>query len=364
MKCKFNNSELTLLAPEKVRAYMHGTGWYISFQREGTFDVYSKEGVEAEIVVPKNVAFSDYGVRMQEMMEILVDTEKRSAIDIHSDIHLMNASDSISYRIVDSFNNGTISLATMEEILESHRRISASAYMDVAKPGEKYHKSCLSGFTALKNLRMGQTSYGSYVVRFLYSQNADSQSQVRLEGDILADPIILKLATKTIESSRVIRDAVESGKDDLSDSSISYNFVDSLIGLRCENNVSKVEMSKHSFANPESKVLPVDLGKKIFFGMEAIADNMKPAEPSVDRVFQGWLSRAIKNSSEESEHTFKLTFLDDQSQINAEVALSGSEMNAAYRSMEENKFISIKGTLTGYASKKTIVNTSDFRVIE
>lgn len=193
------SKSLSSLDPQYIRMYLSGSGWRKTFSMEN-YDVY-RNASDEEVHVPRRNTFSDYPTRMRELLTTLSEAEGRRIVDIFSDISLVNAADSIQYRISDGTSDGTISASLLDSIIDAHRSISAAAYMDLSDP-KPYHASCMKGYNASKSMRIGQTGYGSYIIRFLYPFGDLSQMDVVDGAAAYPDPLIKEIPTRIVNSSR------------------------------------------------------------------------------------------------------------------------------------------------------------------
>lgn len=359
MSYKIPNAALAELNPQYIRMYLNGTGWKKTYSKKDHYDVFSKDNGN-QVIVPRRESFSDYVTRVQELLNTISLLESRSITDIYSDISLVNASDSIQYRISDGNFDGTISASTFYDMIDVHRSVSASAYMDLSEPAA-FHRSCRKGYSALKDMRIGQTDFGSYIVRFIYPYGDPRQTD--LEGtSSYSDPIVKKVASKISNSSRSVVEAAEDGSSKC-DSKISYNFVDALMGLEKISQVRSLEMTRVDFISTGTLDEPISFNSRIFPRIANIVNELKPKELDKERSFEGWISHADKESQETDTHRFKLSYLDGENTVSAYVVLSGRDVQIAHESMTRNKFVSMKGVLKGYSNRKTIESVSEFRII-
>ena len=361
MSYQISKESLLKLTPQKIRMYLQGSGWKNTYTKPQRYHVYTHSEVESQIIIPDKTSFSDYVPSIENMLELISNIKGVSIFDVYSDVYLLNTVDSIQYRISDQTCDGTISASMMNDIIKSHRGISASAYMDIAEP-EKYHKSCMKGYAALRNMRIGQTSYGSYVMRFIYPYYSKNQATIEDDGVVEEDPYLKKIVSKIIESSKVVLDAAEDNVTTLENNEISYNFVDSLMAL--QNNSVKIEIQKIDFGlttSPDNPILEFE--DYIFPRIGNIVEELKPKELNEIQKFNGWLSKSEKGDLDDDEIKFSLNYIDEGVESRATLILSGESKNMAIDSIKENKYVKLEGVLTGYSKNKKITDVSNFKVI-
>lgn len=175
--------------------------------------------------------------------------------------------------------------------------------------------------------------------------------------------MIKDVPSRIVESSRQVIQAAEENIVLESASGISYNFVDSLMGLSIGSSSSTVQMCRMDFATASIPEGPVSFSPRIFPRIAEIADSLRPKELSRERQFEGRIRRAEKDSPNSDTQRFRLTYLDEGDVHTATVVLCGEDIAVAHRSMMENKFVSFNGISEGYSGNRTIGSISGFRMI-
>lgn len=348
--------------PFTLMSYLNTKGW-VRRKTTPSYYVYRKKLPDNwdEVTVPTNSGFSDYTQHIISILDTLSRIESRSAVSILSDIVSGNASDGIQYRLMGGDVSGTAPLDWVLQTLQTGKRISAAAYMDLSEP-KNYHKSLNIGFNATRNAKMGQTAYGSYIIRIIYPFDGQIDYAANRKGDEL----IKQLASKIVESmNTLIMTAVDD--DTLNkDCGISYNFVDSIMSLKTEADNS-IEVSKIEFNdNSDSKfwIPPVVLSDKIISRMEHVADDLKP--PSVDspKTFSGRIHAVQEVDYDVDVSKFKVDYFDEAGGFTrASVELDGEARRIAIESIPDHSLVSFEGRLEGYGRSRTIREVSNFHIV-
>lgn len=361
MYFEFDRGNLSHLTPQKIKMYLIDSGWGIIFKKP-EFIVYGREEVKSQIIIPRSMEYSDYASKVNEMLSLISRVKNHSIHDVYADISLVNSADSIQYKIDDRSKDGTISLMMMRNIITVSKSVSAAAYMDIVSPSS-YHESCNKGHAALRDMRVGQSSYGSYVMRFIYPFNTDMQTTLQ-GGSIAYESHPLKhIAAKIIESSRTVVQAAEENIMKIKDDTISYNFTDSLMGFQFDD--TRIEMKKLKFS-PDSDYSGdvVEFEEQIFPRIANIVEELRPKELDERRNFNGWLSKMDKEAVDEDDIKFTLNCRDDTGEFSVSITLSGIDRDEALRSITENKYVKLSGKIKGYSQRKIIEEIEDFKVIE
>lgn len=348
--------------PFILMSYLNTKGW-VRRKTTPSYYVYRKNFPDSwdEITVPSDNSFSDYTQHILTILETLSKIESRSAVSILSDIVSGNASDGIQYRLMGGDVSGTAPLEWVLQTLQTGRRISAAAYMDLSEP-KNYHKSLNAGFNATKNAKMGQTAYGSYIIRIIYPFDGQIDYAANRKGD----DFIKRLASKIVESmNTLVMTAVDNDTLD-KDCGISYNFVDSIMSLKAEADNS-IEISKIEFdddSNSRCRIPPVILSDSIMNRMEHIADDLRP--PSIDspKIFSGRIHAVQEVDYDVDVSKFKVDYFDEAGGFSrASVELDGEARRVAIESIPDHSLVSFEGKLEGYGRSRTIREVSDFHIV-
>lgn len=350
-------SRLGNISPSSIRTYLSEKGWEPR-RNTGTANIYRITCDQSwdEVSIPNSTEYSDYSQLVYSAIRTISKIESRTFSDVVADIISGNASEGLQYRLKTDDDSGTVPLDWIMQILQSHKMMSAVAYLDLTEY-QPFYRSTVKGTRALKDMRMGQTSYGSYVVRFTYP--FPSEPQRDLDGRIAGDPAVRGIAEKVLTSARTI---VESAIDnvEIKDSDkISFNFVDSFMTLKSERGLD-LEMS----STGSNKFIPsVEVPDRIFKRVEVIADSMRPKIESSTRSFTGRLYSVNEIDYDESISKFKVEYFDDEGTSKAFITLDGTSRKAAIQSLSEHKVVSFEGKVVGYGNSREIKEVSNFRVI-
>ena len=348
--------------------HLSSTGW----KRTDTTNNYYTYRVELdnsweEIIVPRRRDFSDYSELMQRAVQTISKVECKSEVDVFMDINLKNYASSIQHRIDTKDNTGTISFEMFKSTLEAYKNISYASYMDL-KNYKIYHKNRRSASHALDNMRVGQTSFGSYVVRIIYpfSQTSDT-SQTKLDGNVNGDLIIQKLAAKIIDSSSTI---IESAIDDVIDINaekfkISYNFVESFLQFGSDPEVN-IEMKLVDYGIGDKNLTKgVSFKNTLFPRIENIAESLKPSSEKekmrfTGRIYTGW---NVGNDDDDPSR-FRIEYFKEEGGTGkATFMLDGNDRTIAMDAFRDRKLVSMEGFLVGYGNKRKIEEPCHIKII-
>lgn len=310
-----------------------------------------------EIIVPNKNTYSDYPQMVLLALETLSRIESRTEREIAADVISGNSNDILQYRLMVGDHSGMVPVDWMIQVLQAHRKISAAAYQDMVDP-QPYHNSLSKGNKALKDMRMGQTSYGSYVVRMYFPSFSEHQRTV--EGGRIFDEYNRKIVDRILQSSRAVVESAADGAQIKKEDGISYNFVDSFMSLRSDNGYD-LEMSRTGCGNRDDLLLNVP--DSVFPRIENVLDELRPRSVDESRRFTGRLyaSQEVDYAGQVSK--FKLEYFDENGSAKASIILDGHDRTIAMMSLTDHSLVSLEGRLSGYGNKKTIEDIRNLHIV-
>lgn len=164
-------STLRGLKPLEIAAYLRAKGW----RQEGEFDgkaslwlLRPEVGEEVDVTLPLRQDLGDFALRMSEILGTLARVEDRSQLDIIQDL-LTVTSDLIRVRASSrDHDDGTLPLEQAVEFVERSRDLMlAAACATLNKRPYFGPRKPFQATDYLRQLRMGQTGGGSYVLTIL-----------------------------------------------------------------------------------------------------------------------------------------------------------------------------------------------------
>lgn len=162
-----DEATLQALKPLDVASYLRSTIW----QEKSHVTDYSStwvplgDGEEFEILLPLRTDFADYAARMADILRILATAERRSQLDVLSDLFAVST-DVVKVRsLLPSAEDGTLPLHEGVDLLENASNLLIFAACAVEQPRRVYSNRQSRAVTEyIQSLRLGQTERGSYVL--------------------------------------------------------------------------------------------------------------------------------------------------------------------------------------------------------
>lgn len=159
------------LNPADVAAYLSSNGWNQLADKPGYCSIWlgkTKQGEEAELLLPLDRSIGDYRLRMKEAVKLIAAVESRTELEMLSDLQTIG-SDVIRVRYRHGHaGDGTIPLERGEALVENAlgmmlagacAAVSRRSYFGNLKPQQARE--------FVQKLRMGQSERGSYVLTVL-----------------------------------------------------------------------------------------------------------------------------------------------------------------------------------------------------
>lgn len=353
---------LARIKPFTIMSYLTEKGWVRTSSKK-TYYVYRKEmrGTWDEVSVPVSDCFTDYSQQVYVILATLSNAESRSMVDIMSDIVSGNASDAFQYRLMVGDESGTVPLDWFLQVLGTHKKLSAAAYLDIITPRD-YHKNMNAGYNALRDMRMGQTSYGSFVVRIVYPYDGQLDYGAGRRGD----DVVRRVATKIMDSSRILLEHAADDQQLEPGCGVSFNFVDSFMSLRSDNGYD-LEIAKVDFRDddPETVRRPISVPDSMFVRIGNVAQSLKPPSETDRREFTGRIYSMTAMDYDENISKFKVEFFEaDGGMTKATVILEGDARKRAIASTDTFNIVKFTGRLEGYGRGKTIEDVENFRIVD
>ncbi len=201
-----------------MQSYLSERGWKPK-RNTGTATIYRKESEQSwdEVSVPNDTAFSDYRDIVFFAVRTISKVESRSAADVLADILSGNSGGWIQYRLETEDDSGTVPVDRVLQVIRAHRGMSEAV--------------CVGDEEVLSNMRMGQTGYGGYLLRFAYLPSPGSFNS---GCDDMAEAVFDSMVDLVGHTAK--------GAELPSSCGISSDFVDSFRGLRSDRGLG-IEIS-------------------------------------------------------------------------------------------------------------------------
>jgi hypothetical protein len=177
---------LCALKPLELAAYLRANGWRQEADLGGKGNLWlfqNSDGQEFDIAAPARRDLADYALRMAEVLYTLSEVEGRSQLDVLRDIQTTTA-DLVRVRSQSpDAENGTLPLDQAVAFVEGSRdMLLAAACAAIDKRPFFAKRKAQQAMAYLRQVRMGQTERGSYVLTIL----SPVAPELRAQGTLFA----------------------------------------------------------------------------------------------------------------------------------------------------------------------------------
>lgn len=200
---------LSKVGPLDLAAYLRTRGWTEQERTAGRFSIWTlgRNGDSFEVLLPLDVGFRDYALRIGELLRTLELVEDRSQLELLADVATSFA-DLIRVRaLADGAHDGRIGLDAGLELMRNAREMMLAAACAAIEPRPHYpSRKPDRAMEYLASLEMGQTERGSYVLSIL------SPVPPALQGSLFPDaeePFERRVTRTLAEAATAARDAAE-----------------------------------------------------------------------------------------------------------------------------------------------------------
>ena len=86
MPCEIKAADLRRVTPPLLAAYLEAKGWRATEDWRGRIMVWSKDGVDEDVLVPLRPRSDTYALRIAEALDLLARLEGHSRQDVYRDL--------------------------------------------------------------------------------------------------------------------------------------------------------------------------------------------------------------------------------------------------------------------------------------
>jgi hypothetical protein len=367
---------LATMLPVESASYLRTRGWREVEHKDLRYAVWdlSREGEDFQILLPLDRSFRDYVLRMSEVLTTLALVERRSQLEILSDITTTLA-DVIRIRSQqEGSKDGSLSLVGGVSLVENARdlllaaacsTISKRAYFPTRKPDAAIHY--------VEKLRLGQTERGSFVVTIQSPVPPTLQGSLFAEDYLpeSAEPFERRVAKTLMQAIAALREAADesAASGDIRPFreavaiGVSANLCDALVGLQEGSGSEWLDigiswaparrMSEHiqSCVRIPREVSPV---------LQEAARVFKRVVPLEDFSLRGFVTDLHREDSREGTITVSGVVEDRFRKVKVE--LDSSDYDRAITAHRERLPVSCEGDLVREGKGFVLKNATSFSV--
>ncbi len=199
---------LSEISPAALSAYARATGWTRTDNYGDSSDVYVSDGLP-EIILPRTQRLGDYANVVSQLIDIFADVAGTDELSLYRDLVTADR-DVIRVRAAEGVD-GAVSVSDgIDLVCGAHDMILAAA-CSLHNPRAVYRPGAnIQAMDYVRNLRLGQTEQGSFVVTMLTPVVPPTIQQSFIQdSEHNEDPIERKMTRRLVSALRAARHATE-----------------------------------------------------------------------------------------------------------------------------------------------------------
>lgn len=356
------------VSPAALSAYARASGW-IKAERYGDHsDVYASAELP-EIILPRHQRLADYASVVRQLIEVFARAADTDELVLYRDLVTADR-DVLRVRAPDS-EAGSVSVSDGVTLMHGARDLLLSAACSLSNPQPLYRAGANKEASEyLKQVRMGQTEHGSFVITLL-SPVVPPPMQLGLNADWHHDdePIERRITRRLVGALAAVREATEitvAGDADAFLGAIEHGVSANL----CEALVSVMEpFPEIDVSVTWARTRPAPQARDVirFASSDApilreAARTFRSREPQPDTILVGFVRMLTRGESERDGTVTLLTSIDGKNQ-SVTTVLKQSDYERAILVHKERASVVVKGDLERVGQRWSLLNPTIVDVI-
>lgn len=360
------------LRPFDVALYLRAKGW---IQQDTNLEKASlwyqiQDADRFEVLLPMDLELQDYALRMGDVLTVLATFEKRSQLQVYSDM-LTVASDIVRIRIADpELADGALPIEENASIAQKVRDLILAAACAATEHRSVWHKrKPAQVMNYMRRVRVGQSERGSYVMTII--SRVPPLLKVPDEQMFAAETPFERRVTQTLaQALRALDHAAANAAvtqnmeafDRAVQQGVNANLCDAVVGLWGDNEAQRRLEFLFSWS-PVLKI-PKNSASRIVFSPDRVpvireaARQMREREPLPDVELSG---PVIKLERSDGATTGRVTVMGlvDERQVRVLLELAEKPYHLALQAHDSGRTIRTSGTLIREGRGFVMKNFSD-----
>lgn len=366
---------LAALAPLEVAAYLRSRGWHehAALSRDSASFTY---GDDYEVSLPLSTELRDFPYRMFDALKTLEIVENRDQLEIFADLKA-SASDVVRVRLVDAeARDGSLPLQRAAEVVSRSYDMMFAAACAAVDP-KLYFPSRKPQLAAdyMRNVRMGQTERGSFVVTILSHVTPALSGSAASGSEDMPAPFERKVTERLSGALAAINDsakvAVATGDISAFEASVvhgvSANLCDAIAGMSCADGTERdVEVSlawARVRPTKEGPLLRYRVGRDIVPVLREVARVFKARAPQEDFEVRGPVFRLVRDPPGASDGEVTIAGFVDGAPRSIWVHLEGNDYLLAADALKNKRLVSVTGVLRKEGRRYRLHSPKSFQLL-
>ena len=361
---------LCAVSPRALYAYLRSRGWQRIEPYGDVGDIYSLLEGGPELLVPASSEFTDYTLRLSQILEILSSTEQRDSRAILRDLSVADA-DLIRIRVPETTPDGSMPIERGVALFQESRNLLLAAACSATRPQRVFRAGRIKDATLyLETVRMGQTEQGSFVVNFLSPAPPELNDQIDLFGNQPSQPFARRVTSTLASGLRAARQAVNLANrghsvcafEERVQEGVSANLCDALGNLLESEMEIDVSISWALTRKP-----PEDHAQAYFYRpdvdvLKEASRILKERQERPDERIDGYVTALSRGEAKrQGRVTIKAVIDDVMSSIRAD--FEPNDYSRIVQAHDNRQIVSLEGDLKRDGQRWVLLNPRDLAVI-
>jgi hypothetical protein len=340
--------------------------------------VFKRAETFRQLLIPMDQESDGYAEAILEVVQRIAETENREVSSVISDLLTPN-SDIIRFKISsEGTSSGTLTLEDGVSLLDGAKKALLASASSVINPIPHHLRMSRSEAEEfVRACRLGQTEYGSFVVKIACPLDAVTSNDAFFD---FHNPFARKSTHLLMKASHALVEGIES--DCLEElltgnrlqPEISSNLCDALIKMQSVREKSTLTIDITWASNPNVSI-PKDIFYRVIFkaeyfsSLERIQQFLRPnKETEESQTLLGTVETLNGDVGEDGKRSGEVIFallLPDEEVVRARAVLSTEEYSIAINAHDKGRrYISLHGTLHRGTRIGMVNNITSFKMIE
>ena len=351
---------LLAISPAALSAYARAAGWRRHERYRVHSDVYISESCP-EIIVPRTERLGDYATVVATLIDTFAGVTGQDELSVYRSLVTADR-DVVRVRVAER-NDGSVTLEEGVNLVGGARDLLLSAACSLRKPQSVYRAGAnREAADLLKQVRLGQTDQGSYVVTLLTPVVPPSMPALFPDPDDQNAPVERRMTKRLIEALTAARQAAEraaAGDDGAFEETVpngvSANLCEALVRIIEPFPLLDVGVSWAQTRPVTVLGTPVRFGRADAALLREAARSLRERAPRPDVSLHGFV-RLLQRAEAEDGGTIRLaTNVDGQPQSVVAV-LGQADYEQAVQAHKDRALVVLAGDLERTGQRWRLLN--------
>ncbi len=356
-----DRNALLAVSPAALSAYARASGWKRQDAYRVHSDVYVGEA-RPEIIVPRTERLGDYASVVAMLIDTFASVADEDALTVYRDLVTADR-DIVRVRAAES-DDGSVGLDDGVNLVSGARDLLLSAACSIREPQPVYRPGAnREAAELLKQMRLGQTDQGSFVVTLLTPVVPPPMPALFSDPDDGNAPIERRTTRRLVEAVTAARRATEraaAGDDgafeETVSSGVSANLCEALVRIIEPFPTLDVGVSWARTRPMAIQGTVVRFGRADAALLREAANSLRERAPRPDVRLHGFV-RLLKRGEAEDDGTIRLATDIDGKQQSVVAVLGRADYDRAVQAHKDRALVVLAGDLERAGQRWRLLNS-------